>query len=95
MLDDILSHSRFLRSQQRLNGFRRRILECRHGAALHFELYGIRRHAQHDVLIPQANDRAMNSAAGNHPVAILQVLKHFLLLLLPALIGQKQEKIED
>ena len=37
----------------------------------------------------------MYSAAGDHAVAVLQVVDHFLLLFLPPLIWQEQEKIED
>ena len=37
----------------------------------------------------------MDAAIRHHAVAVLQIMQHFLLLLLPALIGQEQEEIED
>src|SRR5437868_5310266 len=60
---------------------------------IHFQI--VRRHAQGDSVILHGKDSALQATTGDHLIARLQRLQHGLPLLLPALLWQDQQEIED
>ena len=48
-----------------------------------------------DVLLLEAHDGAPEAASGDDTVAVFQIRQHLALLLLPPLLGKKQQNIKN